>query len=128
MISHVTVGTSDLSRAIAFYDAIFIPLGIHRFWTAANGQTAGWQRDEGSGRFYVTAPFNGQAPAPGNGWMCAFAAPNREAVDIAHAAGLAHGGRDEGAPGLRPQYAPDYYGAYLRDPDGNKLHVVHRGS
>jgi hypothetical protein len=48
-------------------------------------------------------------------------------VDAAHAAALAHGGMDEGAPGLRTRYAPDYYGAYVRDPEGNKLHVVHRG-
>ncbi len=55
------------------------------------------------------------------------AAPTRAAVDAAHAAALAHGGSDEGAPGLRTAYAPDYYAAYVRDPDGNKLHFVRRG-
>ena len=59
--------------------------------------------------------------------MLAFAAASPAAVDAAHAAGLAAHGTDEGAPGERPYYGPGYYGAYLRDPDGNKLHVVHRG-
>jgi predicted lactoylglutathione lyase len=64
----------------------------------------------------------------GNGWMVAFAAPSRAAVDEAYAAALAAGGTDEGAPGLRPQFAADYYGAYVRDPEGNKLHFVTRGN
>ncbi|MFN3498441.1 MAG: VOC family protein, partial [Pannonibacter indicus] len=57
----------------------------------------------------------------------AFLAPDAEAVRAAHAAGLAAGGRDEGPPGPRPHYAPGYFGAYLRDPDGNKIHLVFRG-
>ena len=60
----------------------------------------------------------------GNGVTVAFEAPDRASVDRFHAAGLAQGGTDEGAPGLRPHYHPDYYGAYLRDPDGNKLCCV----
>jgi predicted lactoylglutathione lyase len=59
--------------------------------------------------------------------MAAFTAPSRAAVDAAHAAAIAAGGYDEGAPGPRTSYAPDYYGAYIRDPDGNKLHFVRRG-
>lgn len=62
----------------------------------------------------------------GNGWMVALAAPTREAVDAAHAKALELGGFDEGAPGIRAHYAPDYYGAYFRDPEGNKICVVHR--
>ena len=76
--------------------------------------------------FFITKPFNGAPASPGNGWMCAFYAPTREAVSQAYDAALAHGGIDEGPPGPRPHYSPDYYGAYLRDPDGNKLHVVLR--
>jgi predicted lactoylglutathione lyase len=60
--------------------------------------------------------------------MTAFSAPSRAAVDAAYAAAIAAGGLDEGPPGLRVQYAPDYYGAYVRDPDGNKLHFVRRGA
>ena len=59
--------------------------------------------------------------------MVAFAAPSRAAVDAAYAAAMAAGGTDEGAPGPRPKYTADYYGAYVRDPDGNKLHFVRRG-
>jgi catechol 2,3-dioxygenase-like lactoylglutathione lyase family enzyme len=58
--------------------------------------------------------------------MVAFAAPDRAAVDAAYAAALAHGGTDEGPPGPRPQYSAGYYGAYARDPEGNKIHFVHR--
>ncbi len=65
------------------------------------------------------------APAtPGNGTMVSFLASSRAAVDAFHAAALAHGGTDEGAPGLRPQYGAQFYAAYVRDPDGNKLNAV----
>jgi catechol 2,3-dioxygenase-like lactoylglutathione lyase family enzyme len=128
VFSHITVGTTNIAQSIAFYDAFLAPLGITRFWTAADGRTAGWEREAGDSRFFVGSPFNGEAPTPGNGWMCAFTAPSREAVNLCYNAALSQGGRDEGQPGLRSHYAPDYYGAYVRDPDGNKLHIVHRGS
>jgi catechol 2,3-dioxygenase-like lactoylglutathione lyase family enzyme len=73
--------------------------------------------------FIVGAPFDGQPASCGNGQMLALEAPDRAAVDRVHAAALAHGGRCEGAPGLRPQYHAHYYGAYFRDPEGNKLCV-----
>lgn len=78
-------------------------------------------------RFYVYRPLDGRAATPGNGAMTAFLASSPATVDLAHAAGLAAGGTDEGAPGERPRYAEGYYGAYLRDPGGNKVHIVHRG-
>lgn len=59
--------------------------------------------------------------------MVAFAAPSQSAVDAAYTAGLLAGGSDEGKPGNRPHYGEGYYGAYLRDPDGNKVHITHRG-
>ena len=77
-------------------------------------------------RLWVGLPYNRQPANHGNGWMAAFTAPSRAAVNEAHAAALAHGGTDEGAPGPRPHYADNYYGAYVRDPDGNKLHFVTR--
>jgi catechol 2,3-dioxygenase-like lactoylglutathione lyase family enzyme len=78
-------------------------------------------------RFYVYIPFDGNAASAGNGSMVAFAAPSSAAVDAAHAAGLESGGTDDGAPGPRDRYGAGYYAAYLRDPDGNKVQVVHRG-
>ena len=70
----------------------------------------------------------GRSASHGNGWMVAFTAPSRAAVDAAYAAAIAFGGTDEGPPGLRPKCAADYYGAYVRDPEGNKLHFVTRGA
>ena len=128
MFSHVMVGTADIERSGAFYDAFFAPLGIARFWSDPDGRVIGWRRGEDAGKFFVCLPFDGAASHPGNGWMCAFAAPTRDAVGFAYQAALDHGGSDAGAPGPRPHYAPDYFGAYVRDPDGNKLHVVHRAA
>ena len=129
MFSHVTVGADDLDLAAAFYDAVLIPLGLKQREVIPDGgpDSRCWVRPEAPyPRFYVYKPFDGTPSRAGNGTMLAFVAPTRAAVDTAHAAGLAQGGVDEGAPGLRPQYAPDYYGAYLRDPSGNKVHIVHR--
>ena len=75
-------------------------------------------------KLFVGAPFDGGAASHGNGEHVAFFAPSRAAVDAFHAAALAHGGSDEGAPGLRPHYHANYYGAYFRDLDGNKICVV----
>jgi catechol 2,3-dioxygenase-like lactoylglutathione lyase family enzyme len=125
LFSHVNVGANDLARSAGFYDAFLAPLGIVRVFE--NADVIGWARAGEPGKFYVGAPFDRQQATAGNGWMCAFLAPSRDAVIQAYDAALAHGGADEGAPGPRPQYAPDYFGAYVRDPDGNKLHVVHRG-
>ncbi|MBB2191031.1 VOC family protein [Gluconacetobacter azotocaptans] len=129
MFSHVTVGVRDVTHAAIFYDAVLAPLGIVRCWTAQDGSFAGWRQPdgrEGDNTFFIGRPFDGQPPAPGNGWMCAFTAPDHAAVQAAYDAALAHGGADAGAPGPRPHYGPHYFGAYMRDPDGNKLHVVCR--
>jgi catechol 2,3-dioxygenase-like lactoylglutathione lyase family enzyme len=76
---------------------------------------------------WLCKPFNGEAAAPGNGTMVALKASSWEQVQAFHAAALAHGGTSEGEPALRPQYNADFYAAYVRDPDGNKLAVVCRG-
>jgi catechol 2,3-dioxygenase-like lactoylglutathione lyase family enzyme len=73
--------------------------------------------------FIISRPFDGQAASAGNGQMIALLAGSRAALDRCHALALEHGGSDEGRPGLRPAYHPNYYGAYFRDPDGNKLCV-----
>src|SRR3954468_15716703 len=115
MFSHVTVGTHDLSRAIAFYDAVLAPLGIERIHGKYENWAA-WQRPGEAAKLWIGLPFNGLPASSGNGCMVALAAPSRAAVDAAHAAAVAAGAKDEGAPGLRLHYAPDYYGAYVRDP------------
>jgi catechol 2,3-dioxygenase-like lactoylglutathione lyase family enzyme len=130
MFSHVTVGCTDLERAAAFYDAVLIPIGlIRRAVTPDGGPAAACWIDPKKPlpRFYVFSPFDRKPSSVGNGSMVAFLAPSPEAVDAAYAAGLAAFGRDEGAPGARPHYGDGYYGAYLRDPDGNKIHITFRG-
>lgn len=131
MFSHVTFGARDLSRMGAFYDAVLAPLGLRRRWEGSEdgGPTGiGWAAPGGRvPTFLVTEPWNREPASAGNGGMVAFLAASPEAVREAHAAGLAAGGTDEGAPGERTRYGRGYYGAYLRDPEGNKLHVVHRG-
>lgn len=129
MLSHITVGVSDLDRAERFYDALLKPLGLAQRQVIPDGGPASrcWHRPGDSfPRFYAYLPFDGERPSHGNGSMTAFFAPAPEAVERAYADALAQGGTDEGPPGLRHQYGPGYFGAYLRDPDGNKIHIVHR--
>lgn len=130
MFSHVTVGCADLGRAAAFYDAVLAPIGlVRREVTPDGGPPAVCWTVPGRAqpRFYVYIPFDGKPASAGNGSMIAFAAPTPAAVDAAHRAGLRSGGTDEGAPGPRARYGAGYYAGYLRDPDGNKVQVVHRG-
>jgi catechol 2,3-dioxygenase-like lactoylglutathione lyase family enzyme len=124
MFSHMIVGVTDFDRALAFYRPLMSLLGIAERFVDRERPWAGWQLP-GQARplFLVGAPFDGEHDA-GNGQMTAFLAANRATVDAAHALALAGGGTDDGAPGLRPQYHADYYGAYVRDPDGNKLCVA----
>ena len=125
MFSHVMVGVSDFERALGFYRPLMRVLGhAERFCDPAH-PWAGWHSAGGARPlFLIGRPFDGAAPAPGNGPMAAFDAPTRALVDAAHATALAHGGRCEGPPGPRPHYHAHYYGAYVRDPDGNKLCFV----
>lgn len=125
MFSHVTVGTADVERAARFYDPVLATLGIVRVRTFKSG--IGYAESGFSGiepPFWVLRPYDRQPQSPGNGVTVAFMATSRSRVDAFHAVALASGGRDEGAPGLRSHFHPDYYGAYVRDPDGNKLCVV----
>ncbi len=121
MFSHITLGTNDWPRAKAFYQAITAALGLPLFMERAEG--AAWGEAVGP-KLFVGPAFDGKAATSGNGTHVAFLAKSRSAVDEFYAAALAHGGSDEGAPGLRPHYHPNYYGAYVRDPDGNKLQAV----
>ena len=124
MLLYVTLGTNDLARAVRFYDPVMAALGVARApdWTEG---WAGWGSSYDNGTsIWLCAPFNQSAPSPGNGNMVAFKAANERQVQAFHAAALAHGGSDEGAPGTRPYYEPWFYVAYVRDPDGNKLAAV----
>ena len=122
MYSHTSVGANDLARSRAFYDAVLGPLGLESRYTF--GDSAGYTKAGENAQFWVMRPFDGGKAVPGNGPMVAFVAATRAQVDACHAAAIAQGGADEGKPGLRPHYHPNYYGAYFRDPDGNKICVV----
>ncbi|MFO1325958.1 MAG: VOC family protein [Rubrivivax sp.] len=125
MFSHVFIGIQDFERALAFYRPLLAELGVAERFCDATRPWAGWQSTHGPRPLLLIGrPWDGQPHAPGNGQMVALLAPTRAAVDRAYAVALAQGGRSEGAPGLRPEYHAHYYGAYLRDPDGNKLCVV----
>ncbi|MCJ8159796.1 VOC family protein [Sphingomonas sp. LaA6.9] len=116
-------GTRDLERAKSFYDAIAELLGARRVLERAN--LVGYQGPEGS-MFLVGEPFAGEATA-GNGTQMGVAAPSRAVVDAVHAKALEMGGSCEGAPGIRGDDPNGFYGAYFRDPDGNKLTVFRYG-
>ena len=124
MISHINIGINDYARQYAFYAGLMEILG-HKQRFADGNNWAGWQPAEGGRPLLLIArPFDGRPAAPGNGQMVAFQAASRKMVDAAYTHALAQGGSDEGAPGIRAQYHPNYYGAYFRDPEGNKLCVV----
>lgn len=135
MLTYVYFGTNDLDRAIEFYSATLAPLGMERCITGDpewDRVAAGWGIYEDGGArelaFWVGKPFNRQPATAGNGGMVAFRAGSRNEVDRFHATALAQGGTCDGPPGLRLHYAPDFYAAYVRDPDGNKLAAVYRGT
>lgn len=123
MISHVTLGTNDVPRAKSFYDPVMACIG-YREMSSSKGHVAYARGEEQPPYLYVLRPYDREPAAPGNGWHCAFMVDDRATVRAFHETALANGGSDEGAPGPRPQYGPTYYGAYVRDPDGNKLQAV----
>lgn len=121
-LSYVMIGTNDLARARTFYDAVFGAIG-GEIEADYPGKTFCY-RFANDTRAWVTGPHNRAAAVPANGSMPGFGCPSPAVVDAAHAAALAHGGTDEGAPGPRPLYGPNFYGAYVRDPDGNKMSFI----
>lgn len=121
MFSHVTLGTNDWPRAKPFWQAVMAALGQPVLFEYDGGIAFG----EATGpKTFIGPAFDGRPATNGNGTHVAFLASDRATVDTFHAAALANGGTDEGPPGLRPHYHPHYYGAYVRDPDGNKLQAV----
>lgn len=125
MFSHIFIGAQDFERALAFYSALADTLCLQPRFVQRGRPWAGWESVPGPRPLLlVGAPFNGEPHAPGNGQMVAFLASSREMVDRSYATALANGGSGEGAPALRPEYHENYYGAYMRDTEGNKLCVV----
>jgi catechol 2,3-dioxygenase-like lactoylglutathione lyase family enzyme len=123
MVGYVTLGTRDFDAAVAFYDAVFAAAGVQRLWT--HGGMAAWARARADVALCVTAPFDRRPASAGNGSMVALRMENRAQVDAVHAAALAAGGSDEGAPGPRGDHG--FYGGYFRDLDGNKLNAYVSG-
>ena len=120
MLSHVSLGTNDAARAAAFYDPVLATLGIRKL------HERGGSIDYGTSMmfFSLEKPSDGKPATVGNGVHVAFQAETRAMVDAFYDAALANGGSDAGAPGLRPEYDPHYYGAFVRDPDGNKIEAM----
>ena len=122
MIDHITFGISDFARSVAFYDQAFAPLGVSRLFTVPLEHTNGVNvTGYGDDRpwFWLS-----EEDAVRGKLHIALTARNRAAVDAFHAAALMAGGTDNGAPGLRPHYHADYYGAFVLDPDGHNIEAV----
>jgi catechol 2,3-dioxygenase-like lactoylglutathione lyase family enzyme len=119
-ISHILVGVNDVARAKSFYD----PLMTQRGLRIRQDDDESVDYGNESLLFSLETPTNGNPATPGNGVHIAFAVPNRATVDAFHSQALRLGGRDAGPPGLRPQYSANYYGAFVFDPDGNKIEAV----
>lgn len=119
MLGHVSFGVKDLARARAFYDAVLAPFGWVRLW---DGEGLGYGPPSGGEKLNLFQADDARPPGPG--FHLAFDAPDRAAVDAFHAAALAHGGGDNGPPGLRPHYGSDYYAAFVVDPDGHRLEAM----
>ena len=122
MFSHVTAGSNDMAKSKAFYDGVTKPLGLVLHMEFPDGM--GYGPKDGRPQLWIVRPLDRQPASVGNGITIGLEADTRSAVDAAYAAGIAAGGKDEGKPGLRTHYHPNYYGAYVRDPEGNKVCIV----
>ena len=121
MISHLMLGANDPAASAAFYEAVLGPLGYKRAFEMAG--RVGFSCGEGAPPVIVGKPGDGGDASFGNGTMIGFRGQGPDVVQQSHAAGLAAGGQDEGAPGPRPMGPPGTYAAYLRDPSGNKIGI-----
>lgn len=124
MIHHISLGTNDVGRARAFYDPVLAVIGFRLIRQDEDAVHYG----TGEILFSLVAPVDGRPASPGNGVHVAFAAGDRAMVQEFHRTALAHGGSEDGAPGLRPEYNANYYAAFIRDPDGNKIEAVTHSS
>ena len=117
MIDHISIGVRDLARAKRFYDAALAPLGYGRL--SEDAASLGYGRDRAA--FWIGATDSPVRPDPASHLHVCFAGPTRASVRAFHAAALAAGGRDNGKPGPRPDYGPDYYAAFVIDPEGYRI-------
>ena len=120
MIHHVSLGTNDVTRARAFYDPLMKLIGLRLLKTSARAVDYGASDIV----FSLEIPVDGRPASAGNGVHVAFQAPDRETVRRFHQTAIENGGTDDGAPGIRAQYSANYYGAFVRDPFGNKIEAV----
>jgi len=123
VIDHMTIGVSDLARSRDFYRAALEPLGFHEMGAWSDKQREVAFGYEGGDDFAISSHYE-----PGGQVHVAFSADSREAVAAFHEAALRAGGRDNGAPGERPEYSPGYYGAFVLDPDGHNIEAVWHGA
>src|SRR5215475_1331204 len=115
MLSHITIGIGDFERALAFYRPLMEILGYPLRFADPEKSWAAWKPAIADRPlFLISRPYDGKQAQPGNGQMIALLASSRDAVERCYQAALAQGGQSEGAPGLRPQYHPNYYGTYFR--------------
>lgn len=130
MLHHLSLGTRNIEQAARFYDRVLAPLGYVRVWSdlrpGQTGQAVGFGPPGSGDRLAIKQVAVTVPDIPG--FHVALAAPSRESVRAFHAAALAAGGTDNGAPGLRPHYGPDYYAAFVVDPDGHRLEAVCKGT
>ncbi len=120
MMSHVSIGTNDFDRAVAFYDKALAALGCRRMMEHPGAVCYGKKYPE----FWVQTPIDGKRASVGNGTHMGFVARDKAQVDAFHRAALAAGGKDEGAPGPRADYGEPYYGCFVRDLDGHKVEAA----
>ena len=118
MIAYTMLGTNQLEKAAAFYDALFSEIGVERSWSA--DKSVAWSASPKTPTFAITLPYDGEAASVGNGTMIALALPNTDAVDRVYNKAIELGATDEGAAGPR---GDQFYCGYFRDLDGNKINA-----
>lgn len=117
ILSHVSLGTNDFDRAVAFYDRVLTTIGCRRIMEHPGAVAYGKHFPE----FWVQQPIDGEPASTANGVHIGFLAPSKAAVNAFHAEAVAAGATDDGAPGDRPEYGEPYYGCFVRDLDGHKV-------
>jgi len=124
MIAYTMVGTHNLEKAANFYQGLFSILGMVECWKT--DRVVSWLSadDQSASKFCIAYPFDKQQPKPGNGVMTAFYAKDSQTINLLYSIAMKNGAADEGEPGLRPEYGPNLYAAYIRDLDGNKIAFV----
>lgn len=121
IISHISIGTNNFERAVAFYDNVLSTLGCKQIMNYPGAVAYGREYPE----FWVQTPIDGKPATVGNGSHVGFVANTTDAVHAFHEAALSAGGIDDGAPGPRPDYGDAYYGCFIRDLDGNKIEATY---